>query len=131
MPLFEEVRDSVANTNFKVKGEYPATHHVSVLEDARIFTRQMNNDLIRGSNRMNGALDALMIRGAKDLVEVDPSEARSTATLDSRIDPLSQGAVNANNLGQLGALVALVQQMMKGAQSTHPTSGYPNASGGV
>ena len=131
MPLFEEIRDSVANTNFKLIGEYPATHHVEVLEDARIFTRQMNNDLIRGSNRMNGALDALMMRGAKDLVEVDPSEARSTATLDSRIDPLSQGAVSSNNLGQLGALVALTQQMMKGAQTTHPTSGYPGASGGV
>lgn len=131
MPLFEEVRDSVANTNFKLIAEYPATHHVQILEDGRIFSKQMNNDLIRGSARFNGALDAIMLRGCRDLVEVDPAEARSVATLDSRIDPLSQGAVSSNNLGQLMAVVSLAQQLAKVAQTTHPTSGYPGASGGV
>ena len=71
MQLESPVVDAVANSNFKVLGEFPALFFGEVLEDNRIITKQQNENLVRGSSRLNGALDSLFLRGAEDVVKPD------------------------------------------------------------
>lgn len=65
------------------------------------------------ANRLNILAEAIVSRAARSIVEDDPLEAVS-----------AQKILSGNDLGQtlsaLGSVVAQLQQVMKGAQSTPP-----------
>lgn len=68
------------------------------------------------ANRLNIIAEAIVARAAKGIVEEDPLEAVS-----------AQKILSGNDLGQtlaaLGNVVAQLQQVMKGAQTTPPETG--------
>lgn len=120
------VVDSVANTNFKNLGEFPSLHFQAHLQDTRIVGKQMNENLVRGSDRMNGSFDSLMVRALKDIAEPDMSEAVSTVKLGTGVDPQSQGHLLAQMVAQLATAVSTIQQYAKIAQTTIPVTGQQN-----
>jgi len=115
--------DAVSNTNFKNLGEFPTLHFQSMMEDNRIIGKQMNENLVRGSARLNGALDSLIVRGVKDIAEPDMSEAASVVKLGTGVDPQSQGHLLGQSIAQLAAAVSSIQQIVKIAQTTPPVTG--------
>jgi len=120
--LESAVVDSVSNSNFKNLGEFPTLHFQAMLEDNRIIAKQMNENLVRGSARLNGALDSLIVRGAKDIAEPDMEEASSIVKLGTGVDPQSQGHLLSQTIAQLAAAVSQIQQVIKTAQTTPPTT---------
>jgi hypothetical protein len=120
--LESAVVDAVSNSNFKNLGEFPTLHFQAMMEDNRIISKQMNENLVRGSARLNGALDSLIIRGAKDLAEPDMGEASSVVKMGTGVDPQSQGHLLGQSIAQLAAAVSSIQQLIKTAQSTPPTT---------
>jgi hypothetical protein len=115
--------DAVVNSNFKNLGEFPTLHFQSMMEDGRIIGKQMNENLVRGSARLNGALDSLILRGVKDIAEPDMSEASSVVKMGSGVDPQSQGHLLGQTVAQLAAAVSSIQMYIKGAITTPPTTG--------
>jgi len=116
------VVDAVANTNFKNLCEFPTLHFQAMMEDTRVMSKQMNENLVRGSARLNGALDSLITRGVKDIAEPDMSEAQSLVKIGTGVDPQSQGHLLAQSVAQLAAAVASIQQLVKAAITTPPVS---------
>ena len=116
------VVDAVANTNFKNLSEFPTLHFQAMMEDGRLLGKQMNENLVRGSARLNGALDSLITRGLKDIAEPDMAEASSIVKLGSGVDPQSQGYLLSQTVAQLAAAVSSIQQLVKTAISTPPVS---------
>ena len=116
------VVDAVANTNFKNLSEFPTLHFQSMMEDGRIIGKQMNENLVRGSARLNGALDSLITRGVKDIAEPDMAEASSIVKLGTGVDPQSQGHLLAQSVAQLAAAVSAIQQLVKVAITTPPVT---------
>lgn len=114
--------DTVANTNFKNLAEFPTLHFQSMMEDGRIIGKQMNENLVRGSARLNGALDSLIVRGVKDIAEPDMAEATSNVKMNSGVDPQSQGYLLGQSIAQLAAAVSGIQQLVKAAQTTPPVT---------
>lgn len=114
--------DTVANTNFKNLSEFPTLHFQSVMEDGRIIGKQMNENLVRGSARLNGALDSLILRGAKDIAEPDMAEANSIVKMGTGVDPQSQGHLLGQSIAQLAAALSSIQQYVKTAQTTPPVT---------
>ena len=92
MPLQENVVEAVANANFKTIGDTSSQ-----------FSNLIMNDAIMSSRNMSA------IR--------EKSVARSL----ERMDVTNNDEV-AGNSSALAATVALVQQLMKGAQTTVPTT---------
>jgi len=134
MPVNDTIVDTVSISNVKNNAEFPSLYFQSTMEDARIISKQMNENLVRGSARLNGALDNLICKQVQSLAEIDPLEASSSVKALTGVDPQSQGHILANTLGQLnsvlpqtlaqlGGLVASLQQIMKGAQTTLPETG--------
>jgi len=114
--------DSVINSNFKNLGEFPVLHFQSMMEDNRIIGKQMNENMVRGSARLNGALDSLIVRGVKDIVEPDMSEATADVKMGTGVDPQSQGHLLGQSIAQLAAAVSSIQQFVKAAQTTPPVT---------
>ena len=112
--------DTVANTNFKNLSEFPTLHFQAMMEDGRIIGKQMNENLVRGSARLNGALDSLILRGVKDIAEPDMESASSIVKMGTGVDPQSQGHLLGQTIAQLAAAVSSIQQYIKTAQSTPP-----------
>ena len=115
--------DSIVNANFKNLAEYPTLHFQNMMEDSRIIGKQMNENLVRGSARLNGALDSLIVRGVKDIAEPDMSEAQSIVKMGTGVDPQSQGHLLAQSVAQLSAAVAAIQELVKAALTTPPVTG--------
>lgn len=115
--------DSIVNANFKNLAEYPTLHFQNMMEDSRIIGKQMNENLVRGSARLNGALDSLIVRGVKDIAEPDMSEAQSIVKMGTGVDPQSQGHLLAQSVTQLAAAVAAIQELVKAALTTPPVTG--------
>jgi hypothetical protein len=120
--LESPVVDAVANSNFKNLGEFPTLHMQSVLEDGRIIGKQQNENLVRGSARLNGALDSLLLRAAKDIVEPDMGEAVSEVKIGTGVDVQSQGHLMGQSIAQLSAAVSSIQQLIKTALTTPPST---------
>jgi hypothetical protein len=120
--LESPVVDAVANSNFKNLGEFPTLHMQGSLEDSRIIGKQQNENLIRGSARLNGALDSLLLRAAKDIVEPDMDEAQSLVKIGTGVDVQSQGHLLGQSIAQLSASLAGIQQFIKAAITTPPTT---------
>lgn len=116
------VVDAVANSNFKVLGEFPSLFLGESLEDNRIVGKQINENLVRGSARLNGALDSLFLRGAEDIVKPDMEEAQALVKLGTGVDPQSQSYLLAQTVTQLSASLASIEQFVKTAISTPPTT---------
>jgi len=114
--------DAVVNSNFKNLGEFPTLHFQSMLEDNRIIGKQMNENLVRGSARLNGALDSLILRGVKDIAEPDMAEAAADVKLGTGVDPQSQGHLLGQTVAQLAAAVSSIQMLVKAAQTTPPVT---------
>lgn len=114
--------DAVANTNFKNLTEFPTLHFQAMMEDGRIIGKQMNENLVRGSARLNGALDSLIVRGVKDIAEPDMAEASSVVKMGTGVDPQSQGHLLGQTIAQLAAAVSGIQQFVKAAQTTPPVT---------
>jgi hypothetical protein len=114
--------DTVANTNFKNLSEFPTLHFQSMMEDNRIIGKQMNENLVRGSARLNGALDSLILRGVKDIAEPDMGEATAIVKAGTGVDPQSQGYLLGKTVAQLAAAVASIQQLVKTAILTPPVT---------
>jgi len=114
--------DSVVNSNFKNLGEFPTLHFQAMMEDNRIIGKQMNENLVRGSARLNGALDSLIVRGVKDIAEPDMAEAAADVKLGTGVDPQSQGHLLGQSIAQLAAAVSSIQMYVKTAQTTPPTT---------
>ena len=121
--LESPVVDAVSNTNFKNLGEFPALHIISHLQDTRIVGKQMNENLARGSDRMNGAFDSLMVRALKDVAEPDMQEAQSIVKAGTGVDPQSQGHLLAQSVAQLASALGSIQQYGKIVNTTIPVTG--------
>lgn len=112
--------DVVANTNFKNLCEFPTLYFQSMMEDGRIIGKQMNENLVRGSARMNGALDSVTTRALKDVATIDMSEASAIVKMGTGVDPQSQGYLLAQSVSQLGAALSSIQEFIKAAILTPP-----------
>lgn len=120
------VVDAVANSNFKNLGDFPSLHFAANMQDNRIISKQMNENLVRGSSRMNGAFDNLMVRALKDIAEEDMMEAVSQVKIGTGVDPQSQHHLLAQSIAQLAASLGSVQQYGKIANTTIPVTGQQN-----
>jgi len=120
--LESPVVDAVANSNFKVLGEFPSLHMGATLEDTRIIGHQQDENLIRGSARINGALDSLLLRAAKDIAEPNMEEATADVKIGTGVDPQSQGYLLSLTISQLSASLGSIQQLIKTALTTPPST---------
>jgi len=120
LQLESPVVDAVANSNFKVLGEFPTLFMGESLEDNRIIGKQQNENLIRGSARINGALDSLIVRATKDIAEPDIEEAQAFVKIGTGVDVQSQGHLLGQTIAQLSASVSSIQQLVKAAITTPP-----------
>jgi hypothetical protein len=119
--------DAVANTNFKNLGEFTSLFYQSMMEDNKLASKQMNENMVRGSSRLNGALDSLIVRGVKDIAEQDMSEATSVVKMGTGVDPQSQGHLLAQAVTQLASALGAIQQFGKIANTTIPVTGQQNS----
>lgn len=121
--------DTIANTNFKNLAEFPTLHFAAMMQDNKIISKQQNENMVRGSARLNGALDSLLLRGLKDVAEIDMGEATAQVKAGTGVDPQSQGHLLAQAVTQLATAVAAIQQYAKIAQTTIPVTGQQNGGG--
>jgi hypothetical protein len=122
MQLESPVVDAVANSNFKVLGEFPSLFMGTSLQDNRIIGRQQDENLVRGSSRMNGAFDSLLLRACKDIAEPDMEEAVADVKIGTGVDVQSQGYLLSQTMAQLGTAVSAIQQVIKTALLTPPVT---------
>jgi len=120
--LESAVVDAVSNSNFKNLGEFPSMHFQAMMEDGRIAGKQMNENLVRGSSRLNGALDSLLLRAVKDVAEPNMEEATAIEKIGTGVDPQSQGFLLSQTIAQLSASLAGIQQFIKTAVTTPPVT---------
>jgi hypothetical protein len=97
MPLDIGVLDSVSNSNFKTLGEAVAVNSAA------------------HQNRLNILAESSLGQILNKLNSLDPTEAASVSTVVKSELPKA--------IADLGAAIAGIQQMMKGAQSTPPETG--------
>ena len=111
--------DDVANSNFKVIAG----------EAGKSLARQsslMGDDAISHARVINGIREAMfgaLVKGiAKVDIETAVAESKLVASdLAEKVAQLSS-VVN-NNAAQMAEMVAIVQQLLKGAQTTNPETG--------
>ena len=120
--LESPVVDAVANSNFKVLGEFPSLFMGESLQDNRVISNQQNENLTRGSARINGALDSLLLRGVEDIVKPNIEEAQAFVKLGTGVDPESQGHLLAQTVTQLSTALSSTQQFIKTALITPPST---------
>lgn len=120
--LESAVVDAVSNSNFKNLGEFPTLHFQAMMEDGRIIGKQQNENLVRGSARLNGAFDSLILRAVKDVAEPDMEEAQSLVKMGTGVDPQSQGHLLGQTVAQLAASLSSIQQYVKAAITTPPVT---------
>lgn len=99
----ESIVESVADANTKAFGDGPA-----------FWMNMMMGDAIAHQRGVNAIRETLLGAMGKRLVEVDVQEAAAEA----KVNAADLGSV----LSQLGAAIASIQQLTKGAQSTPPVT---------
>jgi hypothetical protein len=103
MPIFEEIRDAVANENFKNGVSWPTQRlQHSTIEQDRIRTQMADNSLER-QNEQNRSFHILNSRLMKDVVEPDIEEANAYKEIATGISPTSQGYHWANQNQEINA----------------------------
>jgi hypothetical protein len=108
MALDQGTLDAVNNSNFKTIAEAAAVGL------AQSMALQAQNAASH-QNRVNVLAEASLAQALKNQTELDPSEAAAIKKVDN--------ADLAKVLGELGASIAGIQQLMKGAQTTLPETG--------
>lgn len=123
MPIFEEIRDAVANENFKNGVSWPTQRlQHSTIEQDRIRTQMADNSTER-QNEQNRSFHILNSRLMKDVVEQDIEEANAYKEIATGVSPTSQGyhwsnqnqQVNASlttSIHQLESTIGSLQAMM-------------------
>lgn len=96
------VVQSVINNNMKTLGEAVS-----------FAAAQMMDNAVAHQNRLNLIAEASVGQIVKNMNEVDPTQAVA------QVKQMTGNAL-AEELGQLGAVIAQLQQIMKGAQTTPP-----------
>lgn len=114
MPADQGLIDSVANANNKTVVEMAAWSTAQVMATHA----QAAADQAAHRNRVNVLAETYLARALKAADEVDPEQAAATLKLLTGND-------QANAMASLGAVVAQLQQLMKGAQSTPPETAVP------
>lgn len=107
MPLNEQVVDAVTAANFKNVAEGPA-----------FYAHLAMGDSVAHQRGINAIREAALGRLIKGLVEEDIGEAIA-------VNKEATGNDVASQLASLAAVVASIQQQMKGAQSTPPETAVP------
>jgi hypothetical protein len=108
MALDQGTLDAVNNSNFKTIAEAAAVGL------AQSMALQAQNAASH-QNRVNVLAEASLAQALKNQTELDPAEAAAIKKVDN--------ADLAKVLGELGASIAGIQQLMKGAQTTLPETG--------
>jgi hypothetical protein len=103
--LDHEVVKSVANTNFKVVADLPA-----------VLSGQMVQNALNHQVRLQTMSEAALGAAIRGINEVDPAEARS-------LKELFTGNAVAEQISSLGASIAALQELIKAAQTTPPSTG--------
>jgi hypothetical protein len=129
-PLVTDVGEEIAATNLKVIGGLPALTvalNTKIQSDAatRHATAAADEELAN-TKSINSIRQMFLGSLAKQFVQVEIEEAVSAskmlnADLAEKITSLS-AAVN-QSIAQMGQIVAVLQQVMKGAQTTIPETG--------
>jgi len=104
MPLHANTRDAVSNANLKTVAEGPAFYTGLAMGDAVAHQRS--------TNALREAATAVVV---KNFADIEPVEAMSVVKV-------MQGDEQAQQAAALGAMVAQVQQVIKGAQTTPPVT---------
>jgi hypothetical protein len=107
MPIFQETIDDITNTNFKVIAGGPAAGSSIAQHLAQIDA--VDRQRLLGVISNAAVAEALLQRAGQDVGE---------AVATSKLARSDVGEIAA----QLNALVAMIQQMMKGAQTTPPAT---------
>jgi hypothetical protein len=118
MPIFEEIRDDVANTNFKVIGGAPAAgssiaQHLAQIDavDRQRMTGVVSNVALMEATLQRAGIDLSESVAGKKIAESDL--ARSMTEMSSVVSNLQ---------AQMAMIVAAIQQMTKVAQTTPPVT---------
>lgn len=114
MALSQDVIDSVVDANLKNLGDAPAIAMGSLFQTSTQNLDLAAKNAIANQQRMNEIGAAATTLSINKLINMDPGEA-------SAINTVNSGEI-AKALSQLGASVAGLQQMMKGAQTTPPVT---------
>lgn len=104
MPIPQEALDAVGHNNVKTIGEALA-----------FLQTQSLQDLLASRNRLDRISEAVIARATQSIIEPDPLEAVATQKILSGNDLAQQVA-------QLTASVAAMQQTVKAAQTTPPVT---------
>ena len=107
MPIFEETRDAVANSNYKVVAEGPTT-------GASLAQHLAAIDAVDRQRTLGVITNAAMMEALGQRSGIDVSEASGTARIAA--------SSTADLMAQLGGVVAALQQIVKTAQSTPPVT---------
>jgi len=108
MALDQGTLDAVNNSNFKTIAE------ASAVGLAQAMAIQAQNAAAH-QNRVNVLAESALAAALKNQTELDPTEAAAIRKVDT--------ADLAKVAAELGAAVAAIQQLMKGAQTTLPETG--------
>lgn len=108
MPIFDEIKDDVSNTNFKVIAGAPAAGSAVAQHLAAIDA--VDRQRVLGVIQNAAVMEALGQRSGMDI-----SEAAATGRV--------QASGSADLIAQLGSVVAALQQIVKTAQTTRPETG--------
>lgn len=99
-----QVSDSVTIVNTKTLGDGPA-----------FFQNLSFRGAVESANGWSILQQSLVSRAAKYILAEDPNEAIA-------INKVMTGNEQASQMANLGAVVAMIQQAMKGAQTTPPVT---------
>lgn len=134
------VKESVANENMKTVGGASSFYTAQGMGDSLANQRRMNQlaemeiaDKIAHSKRMDILAEgqvANAMRGLGDMTNPDtPQDAVAAQKLltgnDIGQQMLQLNSVVADQKAEIASLIALVQQLVKGAQSTPPETAVP------
>jgi len=112
MAIFDEIKEAVANENFKMGASWPAARlQHSTIEWDRIRTQMADNATER-QNEQNRSFHVLTSRMMKDVVEPDIESAGAYKEIATGVSPTSQGYHFANQNQQInGAVTTSIHQL--------------------
>ena len=109
--LESNIVDAVANSNFK-----------NIAEAGAFYASLSMRDATESQRRMSAIADQATGQLLKSYNEMDSSEALALVKANTGFDRASQVHDLASTLGQLGAALGSIQQMIKTAQTTPPVT---------
>lgn len=126
MPLDPGVVDGVINTNFKNLAEAAGAAQALAYQNAVANQQVEQADIVSHQRIVNGLREVVFGQLAKRIAELDIAEAvaeKKTGEQDLARSLAELSTTVANNTSQLGEIIAVIQQLVKGAQTTPPQTG--------